>query len=305
MNAGLVPLSVVSQTADRSPSPGSAAADRPRHSAVVQVPIPETFRPTKPSRNPPGVHLIGITILANARFVREFNASQQARDRGQWAVLLENGGVYFIAGVPDADRPADPAALPPGATNGLTEAEAIDIATSRNRATLEVAHSPRVWTIGIRSVASVLERATDEEQPPSVPLIRRAMLIVPVPVDWKPETWHTAPPACSLRMAFATAAAVAIQINRHSMERAAVTGGRVTSWTVVLSHGKKTPLLHLNMNRDFRPTAPTDFPPAAAPLDANHYRDWRQSLTAANLHLPPGRRAIIVADLASVATIVD
>jgi hypothetical protein len=79
-------------------------------------------------------------------FVVAFNATEYSRRKGQWAVMLRNGG-FLVLNISAADRPRDPSALPGGALSGLSRKEASDTVHLANELILKTARVPRLWHV--------------------------------------------------------------------------------------------------------------------------------------------------------------
>ncbi|WP_397568568.1 hypothetical protein [Schlesneria sp. T3-172] len=87
-------------------------------------------------------------------FAITFNRSQQAKTRGRWAVVMTNGHILILTGIPDEDRPSDPTAFPPCVRVGYTLEGAEFLMKSENEERHRVAHVPRSWTVAVRPLTT-------------------------------------------------------------------------------------------------------------------------------------------------------
>jgi hypothetical protein len=126
--------------------------ERPRYRddcfGLIVVPNDQGWKFGSPSAQPPGELGNTPTIIA-VEFAVIFNRSEWGRQKRQWAVVTENGGLLRIKNIDPAERPSDPTAFPPGARICCGQ-EAAELATEENRERHRLAAVPREWTVAIR-----------------------------------------------------------------------------------------------------------------------------------------------------------
>lgn len=92
----------------------------------------------------------GMGMSLSAHFALVYNQSDTARTQRRWAVVTSRGTVLILSGIPDADRPTNPAAFPPCVQSGLSYDQAELAAGEANALRFKFAAVPREWSIALR-----------------------------------------------------------------------------------------------------------------------------------------------------------
>ncbi len=116
--------------------------------AVVTIANAE-WRPTKPEAIPKSITQ-GMGMSLSAHYAMVYNQSDLARQLRRWAVVTTRGTVLILSGIPEAQRPTNPADFPPCVQAGLTYGRAESIAVESNGPRFAIAAVPREWTISLR-----------------------------------------------------------------------------------------------------------------------------------------------------------
>lgn len=114
------------------------------------------WKPSKLGSQPPSCMPSGTSNLLIDLCLLH-NASEYAKVKERWAVLMTSGGVLLLP-CPADRRPTDPAAFPPGvrlAPQSLVQ----QFAAEENGPRFELAKIPRRWTLALRPLVKLPESA--------------------------------------------------------------------------------------------------------------------------------------------------
>ncbi len=124
-------------------------------------------------------------------------------------------------------------------------------------------------------------------------MISYPFVIVPVPADWKPQSWKTRPPSAERTMSLEMASALAVMANQHQMNF-----GPVNVWTFRCeAAGSRSAMFTVDLKQEWDATSPFDFPPDVQQVTGESHSDCRDMIEDLNATLSPGSRAIVVRSL--------